>query len=130
MIAAYESLHAAGWAHSIEIWDADGLIGAVYGLCIGRMFFGESMFSGKPNTSKIALLGLARHMQSHNMLLLDCQAQGRELLQIVAQPSRPLLDCGNRGLQKQRASHPFHRRAPAHQHGLRGLHGDTLQRRT
>jgi hypothetical protein len=63
------------------------------------------------------------------MLLLDRQAQGRELLQIVAQPSRPLLDRGNRGLQKQRASHPFHRRTPAHQHGLGGLHGDALQRR-
>lgn len=84
MIAAYESLHAAGWAHSIEIWDADGLIGAVYGLCIGRMFFGESMFSGKPNTSKIALLGLARHMQSHNMLLLDCQVASPHLMTLGA----------------------------------------------
>ena len=64
MLAAYERLHDEGWAHSIEVFDGKQLIGGVYGLCIGRIFFGESMFSTQANASKIALLGLTRHIHS------------------------------------------------------------------
>ena len=52
MIAAYTRLHADGWAHSIEVWQRDALIGGLYGLAIGRVFFGESMFSLQSNASK------------------------------------------------------------------------------
>ena len=58
MITAYEHLHASGWAHSIEVWNGASLVGGLYVLCIGRVFFGESMFSVVDNASKFALLVL------------------------------------------------------------------------
>lgn len=74
MIAAYDRLHELGHAHSIEAYDADQtLIGGVYGISIGRMFFGESMFSLADNGSKVALLALCRFLQRHGMPMLDCQ---------------------------------------------------------
>ncbi|MDJ0813258.1 MAG: leucyl/phenylalanyl-tRNA--protein transferase [Woeseiaceae bacterium] len=85
MMAAYERLHRDGWAHSIEIWDGDRLVGGVYGLCIGRVFFGESMFSAEPNTSKMAMLGLTRHMQSTGLQLLDCQVASPHLFTLGAE---------------------------------------------
>src|SRR5690606_3747754 len=64
MIDAYEALHAAGHAHSVEVAAPDGrLVGGIYGVAIGRMFFGESMFSTATGGSKIALLALCRHLQ-------------------------------------------------------------------
>ena len=85
MVSAYEHLHREGWAHSIEIWDSDELVGGLYGLCIGRVFFGESMFSGQPNTSKMALLGLTRHMLSTGLELLDCQVASPHLFTLGAE---------------------------------------------
>lgn len=74
MQAAYVALHAAGHAHSIEVWDASGvLVGGIYGVCIGRMFFGESMFSARTGGSKVALAALCRAMAAAGMPLLDCQ---------------------------------------------------------
>lgn len=73
MTAAFERLHEEGWAHSIEVWDDDELTGGIYGLCIGSVFFGESMFSAKPNASKMALAGLTRHMLEAGLELIDCQ---------------------------------------------------------
>lgn len=85
MIAAYEQLHDDGWAHSIEIWDNDDLVGGLYGICIGKVFFGESMFSKMPNSSKMAMLGLASHMQSSGLELIDCQVVSRHLMTLGAQ---------------------------------------------
>lgn len=74
MIAAYERLHRLGHAHSVEVLDdEDRLIGGIYGVGIGRMFFGESMFSAADNGSKVALLGLCRHLADHGGPLVDCQ---------------------------------------------------------
>jgi leucyl/phenylalanyl-tRNA--protein transferase len=84
MMQAYEVLHRDGWAHSIEIWDDGDLAGGLYGICIGKVFFGESMFSRKPNTSKMALLGLARHMVSAHLELIDCQVVSRHLITLGA----------------------------------------------
>lgn len=84
MIDAYQQLHGSGWAHSIEIWDQDGLAGGLYGLCVGSVFFGESMFSVKPNASKMALVGLTQHMQASGIDLLDCQMVSRHLLTLGA----------------------------------------------
>lgn len=84
MIRAFEKLHAEGWAHSVEIRDQDELVGGLYGLCIGKVFFGESMFSARPNASKIAMLALTRHMLDHGLGLLDCQVVSQHLLTMGA----------------------------------------------
>jgi leucyl/phenylalanyl-tRNA--protein transferase len=84
MVAAYEALHADGWAHSIEIWEAGELTGGVYGLLVGRAFFGESMFSATANASKMALLGLAQHMREFDLELIDCQVVSEHLLSLGA----------------------------------------------
>lgn len=84
MAAAYERLHAAGWAHSIEVRDGAELVGGLYGLCIGRVFFGESMFSSVPNTSKMAMVGLTQHMLAHDLELIDCQVVSPHLVTLGA----------------------------------------------
>lgn len=84
MIEAYERIHREGWAHSIEIWQADELVGGLYGLAIGRAFFGESMFSAQANASKIALLVLSRMLDSHKFGILDCQMVSRHLVGLGA----------------------------------------------
>jgi len=84
MIGAYQLLHNEGWAHSIEVWDSDRLIGGIYGLMIGKVFFGESMFSMEANASKIALLGLCQQLVQHNIELLDCQVVSQHLITLGA----------------------------------------------
>lgn len=84
MIAAYERLHALGHAHSVEAWDGDRLVGGVYGVALGRMFFGESMFSAAPNGSKVALLGLARALRERDVPLLDAQVASDHLFTLGA----------------------------------------------
>lgn len=73
MKAAYLSLHEAGFAHSVEVWMDGELAGGVYGVSIGRMFCGESMFSRRTDGSKIALASLAAQMCRWGLPLLDCQ---------------------------------------------------------
>ena len=73
MIAAYCELHRLGYAHSIEVWMQNQLVGGLYGVSIGRMFFGESMFSRRTDASKIALAHLARQLERWNFGLIDCQ---------------------------------------------------------
>ncbi len=84
MIAAYERLHREGWAHSVEVWQDDSLIGGLYGLAIGRAFFGESMFSGADGASKIALLTLSQMMDTDKLGILDCQLVSSHLLSLGA----------------------------------------------
>jgi leucyl/phenylalanyl-tRNA---protein transferase len=73
MIAAYRELHEQGYAHSVEVWQGDELIGGLYGMAIGRMFYGESMFSAQPNGSKIALAYLCKQLARWQFTLIDCQ---------------------------------------------------------
>jgi leucyl/phenylalanyl-tRNA--protein transferase len=75
MLDAYCQLHAQGHAHSVEVWhDPDKrLIGGLYGVAVGRIFFGESMFSWATDASKVALAYLARHLQAWGYPLIDCQ---------------------------------------------------------
>lgn len=73
MIEAYRRLYEQGFAASVEVWDGDRLVGGLYGVCIGRAFFGESMFSVAPCASKLALIYLARFFSSHGGRLIDCQ---------------------------------------------------------
>ena len=81
---AFIELHTAGWAHSIEIWDQQNLVGGIYGLSIGRVFFGESMFSHRDNASKFAMLGLCSILAQHDFELLDCQVLSQHLLSLGA----------------------------------------------
>jgi leucyl/phenylalanyl-tRNA--protein transferase len=73
MQAAYTRLHRLGVAHSIETWRGDELVGGLYGVALGRAFFGESMFSRATDASKIALVHLARQLQNWEFGLIDCQ---------------------------------------------------------
>jgi len=84
MITAYEQLNHDGWAHSIEIWRDETLVGGLYGLAIGRAFFGESMFSIDANASKIALLALSTKMASAEFGIVDCQVLSAHLLSLGA----------------------------------------------
>jgi len=84
MASAYAGLHARGWGHSVEVWRDGGLVGGLYGIAIGRVFFGESMFSDVDDASKAAMLGLCRQLRAHDFALLDCQIVSRHLLTMGA----------------------------------------------
>lgn len=84
MIDAYCALHEAGWAHSVEIWIDGELAGGLYGVAIGRMFFGESMFSRVNDASKIALVYLVRHARLHDFGMIDCQMSTAHLASLGA----------------------------------------------
>ena len=79
MAAAYQLLHEAGHAHSLEVWDEDSLVGGLYGVALGKVFFGESMFSTQRDASKIALCALAHHLEQTGFELLDCQMRSAHL---------------------------------------------------
>lgn len=84
MQAAYGSLHELGFAHSVETWLDDKLIGGLYGLAIGKMFYGESMFSHATDASKIALAHLCRHLEAQGFGLIDCQMNTPHLASLGA----------------------------------------------
>jgi len=85
MATAYGALHRAGHAHSIEVREVDGtLVGGLYGVAIGRMFYAESMFSVRPNASKAALLGLASRLSAWGYPLIDAQVASRHLFTLGA----------------------------------------------
>lgn len=73
MIKAYTELHRQGFAASVEIWEEERLVGGLYGVNLGKAFFGESMFSLVPNASKLALIHLARMFETLGGVLIDCQ---------------------------------------------------------
>ena len=84
MADAYSRLHQQGWAHSIEIWQENRLVGGLYGLAIGRAFFGESMFSRQTNASKAAMLALCQQMVLNDFEILDCQVESPHLVSLGA----------------------------------------------
>jgi len=73
MQRAYRRLYQLGYAHSVETWHAGKLVGGLYGVAIGRVFYGESMFTRMNDASKVALVGLARQLQRWDFPLIDCQ---------------------------------------------------------
>jgi len=106
MMQAYEALHRQGYAHSVETWREGRLAGGLYGVAIGRAFFGESMFSRVTDSSKLALVHLARQLERWSYGLIDCQMRtphlaslgareiarsrfSRELEQLVHYPQEP-----------------------------------------
>jgi leucyl/phenylalanyl-tRNA--protein transferase len=84
MIQAYCRLHELGYAHSVECWLGDTLVGGLYGISLGGIFFGESMFSREPNSSKVALVHLVNKLLQWNFDLIDCQMKTRHLMQFGA----------------------------------------------
>jgi leucyl/phenylalanyl-tRNA--protein transferase len=84
MIAAYTRLFDAGYAHSIESWRDGQLLGGLYGVALGRMFYGESMFSRAADASKVALVRLARQLQRWEFGLIDCQMETAHLASLGA----------------------------------------------
>ncbi len=79
MQKAYTTLHELGYAHSAETWQDGELIGGLYGIRLGNIFFGESMFSLKPNASKFAFINYVRQLQKENVQLIDCQLHTNHL---------------------------------------------------
>jgi leucyl/phenylalanyl-tRNA--protein transferase len=84
MIRAYQALHIRGIAHSVEVWEREQLVGGLYGVAIGRAFFGESMFSHASNASKIALVSLCQRLACWGFALIDCQVVTEHLLSMGA----------------------------------------------
>jgi leucyl/phenylalanyl-tRNA--protein transferase len=84
MIQAYCALHRSGHAHSVEVWIEEKLAGGLYGVAIGKMFYGESMFSLASNTSKIALAYLARQLDRWQFGMIDCQMNTPHLASLGA----------------------------------------------
>ena len=93
MIRAYCRLHESGYAHSVEVWQDGELAGGLYGVSLGRCFFGESMFSRRSNASKVALYHLVEHVKALHFDLIDCQVTSDHLLRLGAReiPRRQFL---------------------------------------
>lgn len=86
MLAAYTELHRRGYAHSSELWHNGHLVAAAYGICIGKMFYGESMFTKVSDGSKIALAHLVNFLRQHGVSMIDCQQQTAHLASLGASP--------------------------------------------
>ena len=84
MQQAYLRLHELGWAHSVETWVEGELVGGLYGIAIGRAFYGESMFARRSDASKVALAHLARHLESRGFGMIDCQMSTAHLASLGA----------------------------------------------
>ena len=88
IIDGYCGLHRLGYAHSSELWHEGRLVGGAYGVCIGRMFYGESMFARMPDASKVALAYLVHFLRAEGVALIDCQQQTSHLATLGARPIR------------------------------------------
>jgi leucyl/phenylalanyl-tRNA--protein transferase len=86
IIAGYTGLHRMGHAHSSEVWLDGKLVGGAYGVCIGHMFYGESMFARVSDASKIALAYLVAFLRSQGVRMLDCQQETGHLASLGAYP--------------------------------------------
>lgn len=84
MQAAYAELHQQGYAHSVEVWQQGKLVGGLYGLAIGQLFFGESMFSRVSNASKVGFVTLIRALAAAGFVLIDCQVPTAHLASLGA----------------------------------------------
>ena len=79
MVAAYVRLHELGFAHSVEVWEGETLVGGLYGVALGKFFFGESMFARVSNASKVGFFTLVEKLLRNGYQLIDCQQQTRHL---------------------------------------------------
>ena len=83
---AYYQLHQQGYAHSVECWHENSLIGGLYGIALGKVFFGESMFSRRSDASKVALVHLVQQLELRQFRLIDCQVHSKHLQMLGAKP--------------------------------------------
>ena len=88
MQAAYFALHAQGHAHSVEVWQQDQMVGGLYGIAIGQLFFGESMFSRTSNASKVGFVTLVSALKAAGFVLIDCQMPTAHLISLGAESIR------------------------------------------
>jgi leucyl/phenylalanyl-tRNA--protein transferase len=79
MIDGYAALHQLGYAHSVEVWKEEELVGGLYGISLGKVFFGESMFTKVSNASKFGFISLVRLLRDKGFWLIDCQQETRHL---------------------------------------------------
>ena len=86
MVDAYSGMHRAGYAHCVEAWRDDVLVGGLYGIALGRVFFGESMFSREADASKVALVHLVAKIREQGVPMIDCQQQTAHLATFGARP--------------------------------------------
>jgi leucyl/phenylalanyl-tRNA---protein transferase len=108
MSSAYARLHELGYAHSVEVWEGERLIGGLYGVALGRVFFAESMFSRSANASKAAMAYLVREMLARDFLLMDCQLPSPHLATMGAReiPRKEFLALLRLGLRGAGNDHP------------------------
>jgi leucyl/phenylalanyl-tRNA--protein transferase len=79
MLASYIQLHKKGYAHSVEVWLGNELVGGLYGISLGKVFFGESMFAKVSNASKFGFISLVKQLKQKGFLLIDCQQETKHL---------------------------------------------------
>lgn len=84
IITGYCALHERGFAHSVEVWEGNDLVGGLYGIALGRVFFGESMFSRADNASKVGFAHLVRQLRTWDFQLIDCQVANDHLFSLGA----------------------------------------------
>jgi leucyl/phenylalanyl-tRNA---protein transferase len=84
IIAGYSALHKQGFAHSVEVWEGETLVGGLYGMALGRIFFGESMFSRADNASKVGFAHLVQQLIAWDFQLIDCQVANDHLFSLGA----------------------------------------------
>lgn len=101
MLRAYTTLHARGFAQSIEVWQEDQLVGGLYGVGLGPVFFGESMFSRTTDASKVALVALVRALERRPHAMIDCQIESAHLNSLGAR-ALPRVDFERRLAQTRR----------------------------
>lgn len=99
---AYRQLHDQGHAHSVEVWDGDALVGGLYGLAMGQLFFGESMFSRTDNASKVGFATLVERLTAWGFVLIDCQM-----------PTQHLQSLGARSISRQAFADYLHKHLDA-----------------
>ena len=85
MLSSYQALHEQGVAHSVEAWQNGELVGGLYGVAIGKVFFGESMFHRRTNASKIVFVHLVQQLKAWGYQLIDCQVTSEHLLSLGAE---------------------------------------------
>ncbi len=115
MIAAYERLHRMGFAHSFEAWEGEGLAGGLYGVSLGGAFFGESMFSERPDASKAAFAASVPWLADRGVALVDCQVRTEHLVRFGAReiPRAAFLAELRRALQRPTLRGRWEMTAPA-----------------
>ncbi len=126
MHRAYLDLFASGYAHSVEVWNQDRLVGGLYGVVLGTVFFGESMFSTERDASKVALVFLCQHLSNQGFELIDCQVYSDHLRSLGAREiSRDKFMIPLHDIDINQTSHHFRDEFPSTYEDLTILHSPT-----